>query len=248
MKKKSYEKILLNYDNFLVLKKIESLTQKFKLLDNNNFKKVNYNCFHAENGEIDTIYVNFTHVYMYKGYKKYRTINDQKIIRLILKLLCRLDKLKILDLCNNRIEELPFEIHNFNCLKYLDLSQNYIEILPTSLFQLKSIENLILNANHIKNIPKSIKKLLNLKYLDLSYNSIKEIPKDILFPNSLEELQLHENEIEKFPFSVLKINNLKKINIYDNPFYFRDEKEDLDKINFLKKKGVEIDTIRISGE
>ena len=89
--------------------------------------------------------------------------------------LFKLVSLKILNLSQNYITEIPSGISSLKNLKYLNLSQNNLKNVPQSIYEMKELECLLLSRNKLKTIPTKL-YMLNLYQLDLSFNLISEIP------------------------------------------------------------------------
>ncbi|XP_056162330.1 putative disease resistance protein RGA4 [Syzygium oleosum] len=78
-------------------------------------------------------------------------------------------KLRILDLHDTCVGEVPRSIGKLKHLTYLDLSDNFeLKRLPNSITRLQNLQTLNLNCCvHLKELPKDIRKLVNLRNLDI---------------------------------------------------------------------------------
>ncbi|XP_021837760.2 putative disease resistance RPP13-like protein 1 isoform X2 [Spinacia oleracea] len=75
--------------------------------------------------------------------------------------------LRVLDLSQTRLMELPSSIENLVCLCYLDLSGTPIKCLPESIDCLKMIQTLKLRSCwNLSTLPNGMRKLINLRHLD----------------------------------------------------------------------------------
>jgi Leucine-rich repeat (LRR) protein len=63
-----------------------------------------------------------------------------------------MEKLKVLHLADNKIEEIPSEITALPNLKVLNLSDNKLKKIPNDLFEMASLEEINLSKNHSLNI------------------------------------------------------------------------------------------------
>ncbi|KAG6502060.1 putative disease resistance protein RGA3 [Zingiber officinale] len=105
--------------------------------------------------------------------------------------------LRVLDLSNNEIKEVPTSIGNLIYLRYLNLSSNCIEVLPDS-----------------------ITLLSNLQYLNLSWNmELQELPKDLGNMQSLRDLNCRRHEFRDFrlthmPRGLSRLTNLRSLPVF----------------------------------
>ncbi|XP_022735579.1 probable disease resistance protein At1g12280 [Durio zibethinus] len=88
--------------------------------------------------------------------------------------------LKVLDLSENLIKNLPNSISNLETLTTLLLGWcEQLEKVP-SFSKLQALRKLDLRGTKIKDIPHEMERLVNLKYLDLSYTKITEMADGML--------------------------------------------------------------------
>ncbi|KAJ4818389.1 Disease resistance protein RGA2 [Rhynchospora pubera] len=83
--------------------------------------------------------------------------------------------LRIFDMNNCGIKELPESIGNLKHLRYLNLSDNKIEELPESIGQLYNLQVFDLFANPLKKFPKGFTKLIGLRKLRINPRAIPMI-------------------------------------------------------------------------
>ena len=88
--------------------------------------------------------------------------------------ICKLTKLRYLNLSHNKIVVICKEIENLTKLKLLFLSSNLIEEMPPEIGKLVKLIYLYLGNNKIKVICKELGKLKQLRELTLNNNNIKE--------------------------------------------------------------------------
>ncbi|KAL4352851.1 hypothetical protein GQ457_06G000970 [Hibiscus cannabinus] len=73
--------------------------------------------------------------------------------------------LRVLDLEDTPINELPDELVNLFNLRYLNLSRTLVKELPRSIGKLYNLQSLVMKETHIKELPAEILKLKNLRHL-----------------------------------------------------------------------------------
>lgn len=89
--------------------------------------------------------------------------------------------LRVIDLSNNRLKQLPEEITRFP-LTTLVAKNNLLnnESLPKSFVSLnRTLQNFNLSGNNLKFFPEQIFDVRSVRYVYLGGNQIEEIPKDI---------------------------------------------------------------------
>lgn len=89
-------------------------------------------------------------------------------------------RLSILDLCGNRLQNLPDSITKLAALQELDLSINGIQVLPARIGDLTNLTTLKLFRNELRSFPESIENLQILDYISFSHNRFTTVPKFIL--------------------------------------------------------------------
>ncbi|XP_023332106.1 leucine-rich repeat-containing protein 57 [Eurytemora carolleeae] len=112
------------------------------------------------------------------------------------------DKLRNLDLSNNKIPSLPANIGAFKLLKSLNISKNRIKELPESFENLIKLEILNLSYNILATVPSGVNKLKNLKEVNLSHNNLVEFPVGFCGLKHLNSINLSNNSLTKIPDSV----------------------------------------------
>jgi hypothetical protein len=126
-----------------------------------------------------------------------------------------LPALEELSLAKNKIMHIVPEIARLNKLKKLDLSDNLLESLPDSVGDLP-LETLILDSNKLRGIPDNFSKLIILQHLSLNNNKLLEVPASVTQMISLKRLYLNANpEISMLPATLVQLTNLQELKIED---------------------------------
>lgn len=166
----------------------------------------------------------------------------------------KLTKLNNLNINNNKIKSLPYEISNnedlktlnannnelttvegikFKKLIHIDLSYNKFdgEIGHPYLALPKSIVKINLSHNKIESLSLSFgfEMLIKLNELDLSFNNIEEIPDEISYLKNLQVLKLNNNKIKTLPPNLFKNTRLSRLSLENNLI----TKDDLLKIKYF---------------
>ena len=107
-----------------------------------------------------------------------------------------LNKLKILDVSNNKLTEFNYDFSKMENLSSINLSGN--EITSFVVKAPPSLHILDLSQNKLSQFPELPSSITDLK---MSKNQLKDIPDDMQLPN-LKNLDLSENQITGIPKSV----------------------------------------------
>ncbi|ENN70671.1 hypothetical protein YQE_00124, partial [Dendroctonus ponderosae] len=134
-----------------------------------------------------------------------------------------LNKLKILNLSNNRIENLPEELNKLSNLRELNISHNLLG--RTSVKQWhwiggclsKNLNLLDLSYNNLSCVPDQLVKLYSLHTLHLSYNNLVALPVGIGSLKQLKIFSASNNSLTILPGSIKKLR-LQSIDISGNKF------------------------------
>jgi len=110
------------------------------------------------------------------------------------------NKLRTLDLSNNKLKILPQAFGGLTALKSLTLSGNRLETLPSELGSAKKLEVLIVNLSCLKSLPDGLfSNFKNLKTLSLASNQLTAFPADICGLRMLDVVDLSDNKIRSLP-------------------------------------------------
>ena len=97
-----------------------------------------------------------------------------------------------LNLGDNKISHISFDIEILKKLKWLNLSYNEFILVPRELYS-STLDDLLISNNKIKFFDEGLKKLSSLKGLDLSNNEITTLPDEIGEIESLVKINIKSN-------------------------------------------------------
>uniref|UniRef100_A0A0E0GIW5 TF-B3 domain-containing protein n=1 Tax=Oryza nivara TaxID=4536 RepID=A0A0E0GIW5_ORYNI len=119
-------------------------------------------------------------------------------------------------LAGNLVESIPANIGYLRNLKILTLDRNKISVLPEELGSLSNLQQLSISQNSLSRLPKSVGDLRNMLLLNVSDNKLIALPESIGGCSSLEELQANGNSIEDVPSSICNLVCLKSLSLNGN--------------------------------
>lgn len=99
-----------------------------------------------------------------------------------------------------------------NRIKVLDLSNNLIEELPIELMNLQKLEVLNASGNQIAFIPKDLPSLPYLSYLFLRGNQIQNFDLNVSLNDSIREIDLSNNPLNLYTKRAIKTKDIFKTN------------------------------------
>ena len=132
----------------------------------------------------------------------------------------RPNQVRILDLRNQGLNEVPAEVFQFRNLTQLHLYNNHIDVIPPEIEQLTNLTFIELGNNPIEVIPPEVGQLTNLTELRLYNNQIEVIPPEIGQLTNLTRLGLGGNLIRKIPSEIGQLTNLTQLNLVANQIEF----------------------------
>ncbi len=103
-----------------------------------------------------------------------------------------------LDLANNRLLSLPFELNQFKkTLTELNLGSNNFTEIPLVIWQLDNLKYLNVENNQIQKIESGLfAKLTQLRLLNVAYNNLVTLPDSVQNLRFLERCELYGNQSE----------------------------------------------------
>lgn len=115
--------------------------------------------------------------------------------------------IKVLNLSNNGIEQIPPSINRFHSLEILDLSRNRLYSVPSEIGELHNLEELELNNNRISNLPDSLTNIQSLQYVGVHLNPIssQHIP-PLLISNGVARFD--DVVVDNQPDTGLELSNI----------------------------------------
>lgn len=126
-------------------------------------------------------------------------------------------QLKVLELPNNGLEQLPPSIEPLKQLEKIDFQVNYMETFPSFLSQFKNLKVLNLQYNCLARLPSEIGHLKNLEFLGLKCNRLTSLPVSLREMSNLMRLDLEDNALETIPECLFHLPRRCVINLERNP-------------------------------
>lgn len=173
-------------------------------------------------------------------------VSCNKITEIDLQTPGNLRHLKVLDMHDNDLGELPNELGSMSELTKLNLGKNKFIAFPPALKALPKLEELVLNGekdtfHDLTNDDIALNSKMVLKTLDLSTHQLSNLPENFIQLQNIENLNLSWNKLSKLPKKwnqclrqlvslnlshnnfgdvnnelVLKKNNLKRLDLSEN--------------------------------
>ncbi|KAL9101660.1 MAG: hypothetical protein Q9163_003099 [Psora crenata] len=131
--------------------------------------------------------------------------------------LCLATRLTVLDISNNRLEQLEHaELDKLPNLASIKISNNKLRHLPSYFGQFKALRSLNISSNYLDHFPDFLCDLNALVDLDISFNTIKALPK-LGQLTTLERLWATNNMLSgTFSDQFTELRNLKEVDIRFN--------------------------------
>ena len=127
-------------------------------------------------------------------------------------------RLTILDVSNNRLEQLEHaELSRLQGLISLKLANNRLRSLPSYFGGFKSMRTLNLSSNFLNSFPKFLCDLESLVDIDMSFNGIANLPDEIGRLKNVERFVITNNRLTgSLPDNFSELVNLKEIDVRYN--------------------------------
>lgn len=100
-----------------------------------------------------------------------------------------------------------------NVVKLSDVSENRITELPANIGNMTNLTDLNISQNAIIELPYSIGNLKRLQMLKADHNSLLSVAAEIGNCSALQELYLTKNTISELPDSIGNLKNLQALNV-----------------------------------
>ncbi|KAJ8122481.1 hypothetical protein ONZ43_g1336 [Nemania bipapillata] len=147
----------------------------------------------------------------------------------------RATKLTLLDVSNNRLEEVEHaELSRLTKILRLTLANNRLKSLPQDFNSFKSLRVLNLSSNFLDKFPVTLCSLESLVDLDVSFNAVASLPEEIGNLRSLEKFVMTNNRLAgSLPPTFKRLGNLRELDLKFNALTSIDVISELPKLEVL---------------
>ncbi|KAG8095945.1 hypothetical protein GUJ93_ZPchr0013g37829 [Zizania palustris] len=121
------------------------------------------------------------------------------------------NSLRILDLTNNKIVEIPEEVGRLVNMQRLVLAGNLIENISVNIGYLRNLKILMLDRNRISTLPEELGSLSNLQQLSISHNYLARLPKSVGSLHNMLLLNVSDNKLIALPESIGGCSSLEEL-------------------------------------
>lgn len=144
-------------------------------------------------------------------------------------------KISVLDVSNNRLEQLEHaELDLLTGMLRMNLANNRLTHLPPYFGTYRSLRSLNISSNFLKELPPFLCDIATLVDLDVSFNSISVLPEEIGNLTNLEKLLITNNRLtHSVPDSFKELINLRELDIKYNGITSIDTISQLPKLEIL---------------
>lgn len=160
--------------------------------------------------------------------------NNNEARRLPLSL-SRASKLTMLDVSNNRVDQLEHaELNTLTGLLKMSLANNRLKALPSYFGAYQALRSLNISSNFLEKFPSFLCELHSLVELDLSFNTIDKLPDEIGELKNLEKLLITNNRLShSVPDAFDGLISLRELDIKYNGITSIDIISELPKLEIL---------------
>ncbi|KAI9651092.1 hypothetical protein NHQ30_001129 [Ciborinia camelliae] len=132
--------------------------------------------------------------------------------------LSRANRLTILDVSNNRLEQLDHaELSRLQGLISLKLANNRLKSLPSYFGLFRSMRTLNISSNFLEEFPEFLCNMSGLVDIDMSFNGISDLPIEIGKLTNLERFVITNNRLKgSLPSTFGDLVNLKEVDVRYN--------------------------------
>ncbi|KAI0401032.1 protein phosphatase 2C [Xylaria palmicola] len=147
----------------------------------------------------------------------------------------RATRLTLLDVSNNRLEEVEHaELARLSGILRLTLANNRLKSLPLDFGTFRALRVLNLSSNFLDKFPVTLCTLESLVNLDISFNAVAALPEEIGNLRSLEKLVMTNNRLAgSLPLTFSRLGNLRELDIKFNALTSIDVISELPKLEVL---------------
>lgn len=143
--------------------------------------------------------------------------NSNRIESLEAEALRRFAKLRVLQLRDNRLRELPEALDTMSMLIELDVSGNLLQALPASLGRLRALATLIVSRNQLTTLPKALAECTSLVELDARDNPLVTLPAELGNLPLLSMLDVSGGRLSSVPRVLYDLPTLTDFRLGRNP-------------------------------
>ena len=129
-------------------------------------------------------------------------LSDNSLDGAILENLCKLQNLQVLDVHNNRISDMPDDLHKLRHLRVLNMAGNRLRSVPMESLRLLPLVEIDFSRNRIGAtlLPKGLEGFRNLQSLNVSSNALSRLTgDDIISMPELQYLSISDNRLQSLP-------------------------------------------------
>ena len=129
-------------------------------------------------------------------------LSDNSLDGAVLGDLCKLENLQVLDIHNNRISDMPDNLHNLRQLRVLNMAGNRLRSVPIESLRLLPLVEIDISRNRIGAtlLPKGLEGFRSLQLLNASSNALSCLTEDdIVNLPELQYLSISDNRLQYLP-------------------------------------------------